>query len=97
MDCYHDHCMRVLQMVHLIRDPKGESVMGPSTTADTAMSIQTKPTSTTVPPSQQDLEEVAQLKQRVLELERKLHDKGIIMTSFSIIHLIIPIFQIYSY
>ena len=62
-------------MVHLIQDPKGETVMGPSTTADKVMNVQTRPTSTTGPPSQQ--EEVAQLKQRILELERELHDKGI--------------------
>ena len=62
-------------MVHLVHDPKGETVMGPSTTADTAVYIQTKPMSTTGPTSQQ--EEVAQLRQRVLELERELHAKGI--------------------
>ena len=61
-------------MLHLIRDPKGETVMGPSTTADTAVHIQTKPLSMTGPTSQQ--EEVAQLKQRVLELERELRDKS---------------------
>jgi hypothetical protein len=56
-------------MVHLIQDPKGENVMGPSTTADTATSIQSKPTSVAGPPSQDD---VSKLKQRILELERKL-------------------------
>ena len=61
-------------MLHLIRDPKGETVMGPSTTADTAVHIQIKPLSMTGPTSQQ--EEVAQLKQRVLELERELRDKS---------------------
>ena len=71
----HDHCMHTLQMVHLIQDPKGETVMGPSTTADKAMNIHTRPTSTTGSPSQQ--EDVAQLKQRILDLERELHDKGI--------------------
>ena len=58
-----------MQMVHLIRDPKGETVMDHSATADTAKSIHTKPTSVTGPSSQDD---VSQLKQRILELERKL-------------------------
>ena len=56
-------------MVHLIQDPKGETVMDHSATADTAMSIQSKPTSVAGPSSQDD---VSQLKQRILELERKL-------------------------
>ena len=62
-------------MVDLIQDPKGESVMGPST-ADTATSIHTKPTAANGPLSQDD---VSQLKQRILELERKLQDNGIVM------------------
>ena len=65
----------MVQMVHLIQDPKGESVMDPSGTADTAMSIHTKPTSVTGQSSQDD---VSQLKQRILELERKLQAKGIL-------------------
>jgi retron-type reverse transcriptase len=56
-------------MVHLIQDPKGETVMDPSTAADAVMSIQSKPTSVAGPPSQDD---VSKLKQRILELERKL-------------------------
>ena len=68
----HDPILHVLQMVHLIRDPKGETVMGPST--DTAISIHTKPTAANGPSSQDD---VSQLKQRILELERKLQDNGI--------------------
>ena len=64
-------------MVHLIQDPKGETVMDPSGTADAAMlSIQSKPTSVAAPSSQDN---VSQLKQRILELERKLQAKGIVM------------------
>ena len=83
MYCSLSHNIQLLQMVHLIQDPKGETVMGPSTTVDTAMHIQTKPSSMTGPPSQQ--EEVAQLKQRILELERGLHGKGISCMQHSII------------
>ena len=68
-------------MVHLIQDPKGESVMDPSGTADTAMSIQSKPTSVT---GQSNQDDVSQLKQRILELERKLQAKGIIITIITI-------------
>ena len=59
-------------MVNLIRDPKGESVMEPSSSTDKAMQQQIqilKPLSS----SQQD--EVARLKQRVTELEKELHGK----------------------
>ncbi len=61
-------------MVHLIQDPKGETVMDPSTTADAVMSIQSRsrPTSTAGPPSQDN---ISQLKQRILELERKLQGR----------------------
>ena len=64
-------------MVNLIHDPKGESVMDPTTSTDKAMQqhIQiNKPTSMNGLTSQQD--EVARLKQRVLELEKELHGKG---------------------
>ena len=64
-------------MVHLIQDPKGETVMDPSGTADTAMNIQSKPTSVTGQSSQGD---VSQLKQRILELERKLQANGILLS-----------------
>ena len=49
----HNINAQLLQMVHLIQDPKGETVMGPSTNIDTAIHVQTKPSSTTGPPSQQ--------------------------------------------
>ena len=61
-------------MVYLIKDPKGETVMGASTTANTAGHAQAQlalsPTGST---SQQ--EEIAQLKQRLLELEREMQIK----------------------
>ena len=78
-------------MVHLIRDPIGEIVMAPST-ADTAMSIHTKPTVANGPSSQDD---VSQLKQRILELERKLQDNGIVMI-FLEISLIILVHYLYD-
>ena len=59
-------------MINLIRDPNGESVMGPSISADKAIHIPSKPT--TEPASQHD--EVVQLKRRVLELEKKLQYHG---------------------
>ena len=71
MDC--DLCMAP-QMVHLIQDPKGVSVMDPSMAADKAMSIQARPLSTTGPPSQQ--EEVSQLKTKNFRTGK---EKGIII------------------
>ena len=61
-------------MIYLVRDPSGDSVFGPTTTTiDTAaMHVQTK--STALTEGQRD--EVVQLKQRVLELEKQLNAKG---------------------
>ena len=59
----------MLQMVHLIRDPKGETVMDHSTSKNY---LQTKSVSNTGTTNQQ--EEVAQLKQRVSELEKELEE-----------------------
>ena len=50
-------------MAHLIKDPKGETVMGTTTTIDT-------PTYYIGTTNHQ--EEIAQLKQRVSELEKEL-------------------------
>ena len=61
-------------MVNLIQYPKGEGVMDPTTSIDraTQQHIQiNKPTSMNGLTSQQD--EVARLKQRVLELEKELY------------------------
>ena len=63
-------------MIHLVRDPSGDSVFGPTTTTiDTsAMHVTTK--STALIQGQRD--EVVQLKQRVLELEKELNGKGML-------------------
>ncbi len=59
-------------MVNLIRDPKGESVMEPTSSTDRAMQQQIQ---TLKPPTLSQQDEVARLKQRVTELEKELHGK----------------------
>ena len=63
-------------MIHLVRDPTGESVFGPTTTTiDTgAMHVETKSTALT----EGRRDEVVQLKQRVLELEKELNGRGML-------------------
>ena len=65
-------------MVHLVRDPDGESVLGQTTTVDshTAAPVHIRTQLTTAPASQYD--EVVQLKKRVLDLEKELHGKGLL-------------------
>ena len=65
-------------MVNLIQDPKGESVMEPSLSIDktTQQHIQTNKPTRFMNGSTSQQDEVAKLKQRVLELEKELHGKG---------------------
>ena len=67
-------------MVHLIRDPDGKSVWshtGHTTTVDTAAAVHVQTKSTTAPAS--EIDEVVQLKKRVLDLEKELHEKGMLL------------------
>ena len=59
-------------MAHLIKDPRGETVMDHSTTMDKPNHIGTKAVSKTETTIVQD--EVSQLKQRISELENELKE-----------------------
>ena len=62
----------MLQMVSLCKDPKGEMVLGESNTSDQKLSsLQSKFVSETATTTTQQ-DELAALKERVAELEKKL-------------------------
>lgn len=66
----HNNSVVLLQMVQLIKDPKGETVMDHSTTKDkSSYHVGSQAISDAI---MQD--EVAQLKQRVSELEKELEE-----------------------
>ena len=77
----------LMQMEHLIKNPRGEAVMEHSTTIDESKHhVGTKAvskTETTCPIMQ---DEVAPLKQRVSELEKKLEEVSINGSSFDILN-----------
>lgn len=58
-------------MVHLCKDPEGESVLGPSSAADTDLSSRPKSVSTAAEVTNHN-SEVASLKQKISALEKQL-------------------------